>query len=43
MNKTLYTINTVNNFMEIIFRPFGIPFQEQTDGLTTATLWMTVC
>lgn len=26
MEKTLYTINTVNNFMEIIFKPFGVPF-----------------
>lgn len=25
----LYTINTVNNFMEIIFNPFGRPFAEK--------------
>ncbi len=24
----LYTINTVNNFMDIIFKPFGVPFAE---------------
>lgn len=26
--KTLYTINTVNNFMDLIYRPFGVPFCE---------------
>lgn len=26
--KKLYTINTVNNFMDLIFRPFGVPFAE---------------
>lgn len=26
--KKLYTINTVNNFMEIIYNPFGKPFAE---------------
>lgn len=26
--KKLYTINTVNNFMDIIFNPFGKPFAE---------------
>lgn len=26
--KKLYTINTVNNFMEIIYTPFAKPFQE---------------
>lgn len=26
MGKKLYTINTVNNFMDIIFNPFGLPF-----------------
>ena len=26
MVKKLYTINTVNNFMDIIFNPFGKPF-----------------
>lgn len=26
MGKLLYTINTVNNFMDIIFNPFGKPF-----------------
>lgn len=28
MGKTLYTINTVNNFMDIIFNPFGKPFAQ---------------
>jgi aspartate/glutamate racemase len=28
MGKKLYTINTVNNFMELIFNPFGKPFAE---------------
>ncbi len=28
MGKTLYTINTVNNFMEIIYNPFGAPFAQ---------------
>jgi aspartate/glutamate racemase len=28
MAKKLYTINTVNTFMEIIFKPFGAPFAE---------------
>ena len=28
MGKTLYTINTINNFMELIFNPFGKPFAE---------------
>lgn len=28
MGKLLYTINTVNNFMNIIFNPFGKPFAE---------------
>lgn len=26
--KKLYTINTVNNFMELIFNPFGLPFAQ---------------
>lgn len=26
MNKILYTINTVSNFMDIIYNPFGVPF-----------------
>lgn len=26
--KRIYTINTVNNFMEIIYQPFGLPFAE---------------
>ncbi len=26
--KKLYTINTVNNFMDIIFKPFGLPFMQ---------------
>lgn len=33
MRKILYTINTVSNFMEIIYIPFGLPFQERTPGL----------
>ena len=33
MKKKLYTINTVNNFMDIIFRPFGEPFQEKMSDL----------
>ncbi len=28
MGKTLYTINTVNNFMELIYTPFGAPFAQ---------------
>lgn len=28
MGKTLYTINTVNNFMDIIYNPFGKPFAQ---------------
>lgn len=28
MSKLLYTINTVNNFMDLIFNPFGKPFAE---------------
>lgn len=28
MGKTLYTINTVNNFMELIYNPFGKPFAQ---------------
>lgn len=28
MGKTLYTINTVNNFMDIIYNPFGKPFAD---------------
>jgi len=28
MSKLLYTINTVNNFMDLIFDPFGRPFAE---------------
>ena len=28
MGQLLYTINTVNNFMDIIFNPFGKPFAE---------------
>ena len=27
--KKLYTINTVNNFMEMIYTPFARPFEEQ--------------
>lgn len=26
MSKKLYTINTVNNFMELIYNPFAVPF-----------------
>lgn len=31
--KTLYTINTVNNFMELIYNPFGKPFAESHPDL----------
>ncbi len=31
--KKLYTINTVNNFMDIIFNPFGKVFAESKDDL----------
>ncbi len=31
--KKLYTINTVNNFMDIIFNPFGKPFAESHSDL----------
>jgi len=34
MEKKLYTINTVNNFMDIIFKPFGVPFTEANPDLT---------
>ena len=27
--KTLYTINTVNNFMGMIYEPFGKVFEEK--------------
>lgn len=27
--KKLYTINTVNNFMDMIFKPFGVPFAQE--------------
>ena len=27
--KKLYTLNTVNNFMEMIYLPFGVPFLEK--------------
>ena len=33
MTKKLYTINTVNNFMDIIFKPFGVPFAEANPDL----------
>lgn len=33
MGKTLYTINTVNNFMDIIFNPFGKPFAEKNPDI----------
>ena len=31
--KKLYTINTVNNFMDIIFNPFGKPFAEENPDI----------
>ncbi len=31
--KKLYTINTVNNFMELIFKPFGVPFAESNQDI----------
>ncbi len=33
MGKLLYTINTVNNFMDIIFNPFGKPFAEENSDI----------
>ena len=33
MGKLLYTINTVNNFMDIIFNPFGKPFAEENPDI----------
>ena len=33
MSKKLYTINTVNNFMEIIFNPFGKVFADQNPDI----------
>ena len=33
MSKKLYTINTVNNFMEVIFNPFGKPFAEENPDI----------
>ena len=32
--KKLYTINTVNNFMDIIYNPFGKPFAEANPDIT---------
>ena len=31
--KKLYTINTVNNFMDLIFKPFGVPFAENNKDI----------
>ena len=31
--RKLYTINTVNNFMEIIYTPFAKPFEEKNPDL----------
>ncbi len=33
MAKKLYTINTVNNFMELIFNPFGAPFAKENPDI----------
>lgn len=33
MGKKLYTINTVNNFMDLIYKPFGIPFAEKNPDI----------
>ena len=37
MGKLLYTINTVNNFMDMIFNPFGKPYVEK-HGIETYNL-----
>ncbi len=34
MGKKLYTINTVNNFMDIIFNPFMKPFEEENPDIS---------
>lgn len=34
MAKKLFTVNTVNNFMELIFNPFGKPFVEANPDVT---------
>lgn len=34
MPKKLYTLNTVNNFMDIIFKPFGVPFAEANPDIS---------
>jgi len=33
MSKTLYTINTINNFMEIIYNPFAAPFAKENPNI----------
>lgn len=33
MKKKLYTINTVNNFMELIYNPFGKPFAQKNPNI----------
>ncbi|MBE0600757.1 MAG: aspartate/glutamate racemase family protein [Firmicutes bacterium] len=33
MTKKLYTLNTVNNFMELIFKPFGMPFAQENPDI----------
>ncbi len=34
MSKKLYTINTVNNFMDLIYRPFALPFSQANPDIT---------
>lgn len=33
MNKKLYTINTISNFMDIIYNPFGKPFADRNPDI----------
>ena len=43
MGKLLYTINTVNNFMDIIYNPFGKPFAEANPDMKCTTSWTIAC
>lgn len=38
MGKTLYTINTVNNFMDIIYNPFGKPFAQANPDIQVCNI-----
>lgn len=31
--KKLYTINTINNYIDLIFNPFAVPFQEENKDI----------